>query len=645
MTSISAHIKSLQGPIWVVGASGFVGSNLYHLLSQHRSDVYALIHSRKTYRLKSVPDNKRISLDLLDAVAVLQVVGLYRPRTIFSLFSYGAYSFQKEASKILSTNLIGLSNLVEALSTCPISAFVHAGSSSEYGLNSQAPHELAHVVPNSVYSVSKYAASSYLSFLSRSAGLPAINLRLYSLYGPLEDTSRLVPQLLINALHHDTYPPLVSANITHDFVYVEDACNAFVLAASKMNPEIAGNSYNIGTGVKTSICDIANLVGETFGVSDSPVFGTMEERSWDLLDWYANPTAAKDDLGWEATTSLTVGLKKTAAWIRSSDSSKLTALTKNNTVVHESPSLSAVVACYKDAEAIPEMYERLTNVFQENSIEYEIIFVNDCSPDSTQSILDQLTAQDSSVISITHSRNFGSQMAFRSGMEIASKDGVVLLDGDLQDPPEMIKSFYDEWQNGYDVVYGVRSRREMPYYRELMYKLFYIIFSRLSYVSIPLHAGDFSLIDRKVVSWILKSPERDLFLRGLRAYLGFNQLGIKYVRPERKYGRSTNSFFKNLSWAKMGILSYSNKPLSFMFGLGLLLSAGSLLLGLYVGIGKILSLSLAPPGVTLILVVCLLFGSFNLLFVGLVGEYVGKILVEVKRRPRYIVSRKGFRHD
>lgn len=641
MTSISAHIKSLEGPVWVVGAGGFVGANLYHLISQYRSDVYALIYCKKSYRLQSVPNNRIINLNLLNSSEVVQIVDEYRPRTVFSLFAYGAYSFQKNVNKILSTNVIGLVNLVEALSTYPIAAFIHAGSSSEYGSNSKAPSENAITEPNSIYSVSKNAASLYLNFWSRSTGFPSINLRLYSIYGPLEDTSRFVPQLLINAIYRNKYPPLASANDTHDFIFVDDACSAFILAASKVNPDISGNSYNIGTGIKTSNREIVSLVGQYFPVSEFPVFGTMKSRDWDLLDWFANPAAAKSDLGWHAKVSLQEGLRNTGDWISSLDNSDHEKLSKKFPANYSSRSLSAIVACYRDAQAIPDMYDRLTSVLQDICVEYEIIFVNDCSPDSTQEVLDELISRDSSVISVTHSRNFGSQMAFRSGMEIASKDGVVLLDGDLQDPPEIIKAFYEQWINGHDVVYGVRSRRDMPYHQEIFYKLFYIIFSKLSYISIPLHAGDFSLIDQKVVMWILKSPERDLFLRGLRAYLGFNQIGVEYLRPERKYGSSTNNFLANISWAKMGILSYSNFPLSFMSGMGFLLSIGALILALYVFIDKVFSLSSAPPGITILLLVALLFGSLNLLFVGLVGEYVAKILVEVKRRPRYIVSTRS----
>ena len=177
--------------------------------------------------------------------------------------------------------------------------------------------------------------------------------------------------------------------------------------------------------------------------------------------------------------------------------------------------ISAIIACYKDAQAIPIMAERLTQTFRKIEVDYEIIFVNDGSPDDTQPVLEQLAAADPHIKGITHSRNFGSQSAFTSGMKLATGGACVLLDGDLQDPPELIESFYEKWCEGYEVVYGIRIKREMPTVTEFGYKAFYRLFQSLAYVRVPLDAGDFSLIDRSVVQVLNKLPERDRFLRGL----------------------------------------------------------------------------------------------------------------------------------
>jgi dolichol-phosphate mannosyltransferase len=229
-------------------------------------------------------------------------------------------------------------------------------------------------------------------------------------------------------------------------------------------------------------------------------------------------------------------------------------------------------------------------------------------------------------------------MAFRSGMELSTKQGVVLLDGDLQDPPELIEKFHHQWEQGYDVVYGRRVKRDMPWHWGLLYKLFYRVFAVFSYIKIPLDAGDFSLIDRRVVGWILQCPERDLFMRGLRAYVGFKQTGVDYSRPERMFGTSTNSFIKNIDWAKKGIFSFSDTPLTMLTTLGFVLLVASFLLAVVVATLKLYYPDIAPRGITTLLITILTFGSLNLFAIGLVGEYVAKIMAEVKQRPRLIRS-------
>jgi dolichol-phosphate mannosyltransferase len=262
--------------------------------------------------------------------------------------------------------------------------------------------------------------------------------------------------------------------------------------------------------------------------------------------------------------------------------------------------------------------------------------VNDNSPDDSEEVIRRISATDRHVIGITHSRNFGSQAAFRSGMEIATKNSVVLLDGDLQDPPELIEQFVERWREGYDVVYGRRVKREASFFMQRAYRAFYYLFDRFSYIEIPRDAGDFSLIDRRVVQAMLEFPERDLFLRGVRAFVGFRQTGVDYMRPERMFGVTTNSLSKNLGWAKKGILSFSNVPLTMLSALGTVLFALSVLLGILQVAGRILLPSHTPTGITTLIVAVLFFGSINLFAIGLVGEYLGKIFEEVKQRPLFI---------
>jgi dolichol-phosphate mannosyltransferase len=300
--------------------------------------------------------------------------------------------------------------------------------------------------------------------------------------------------------------------------------------------------------------------------------------------------------------------------------------------------ISAIIACYKDEQAIPVMAARLRATFEKIGVDYEIIFVNDGSPDDTQSVLEKLAAADRHIKGITHSRNFGSQNAFTSGMKLASGDGCVLLDGDLQDPPEMIEEFYKKWIEGYDVVYGVRVRREMPALWELGYKGFYRLFQTIANIRVPLDAGDFSLIDRKVMTVLNQLPERDRFVRGLRAWAGFRQTGVPYVRPERMFGRSTNNLLANIRWARKGIFSFTYVPLE-MISLGALVVSFLAVLAIIAQvIGRILRPNI-PQGFSTIVVVCLFLGAINLLSLSFIAEYIGKVFEEVKQRPLFVVAK------
>jgi dolichol-phosphate mannosyltransferase len=299
--------------------------------------------------------------------------------------------------------------------------------------------------------------------------------------------------------------------------------------------------------------------------------------------------------------------------------------------------ISAIIACYKDEQAIPIMHERLKIVLNKINVNYEIIFVNDGSPDNSEDVLRKLVQKDSKVIAINHSRNFSSQMAFTSGMNIATGDAVVLLDGDLQDPPEIIEKFYQKWFQGFDVVYGIRAQRQAPMYMALAYKFFYRVFHKMSYIKIPLDAGDFSLLDKKVVAVLNSFPERDRFLRGLRAWVGFKQTGVPYIRPERMFGKTTNSLFKNINWAFKGIFSFSYVPLQLIT----LLSFIVFFLALIAMITQIilrLILPDTPQGATTILVAILFMGAIQLLGISILGQYIGKVFEEVKQRPKYIIK-------
>jgi len=627
-------IAALQGPILVLGASGFIGANLFRMLLKHRSDVYGTTSRLPAWRLEGLSEENVLLTDLLIPANVSILLDLTRPLTIFDCVSYGAYSFQHEADLIYRTNVNLPVVLLEELSKRGVHTYIHAGSSSEYGDLCAGPSENSPTSPNSHYSASKCAAASLIHYKGKINHLPCINLRLYSIYGPYEDPSRLMPTLVLKGLNGEL-PPFVNPQISRDFVYVDDACESFIDAALNLSPQYYGESFNIGSGICTTIGVLAQTARTLFGIEIQPSF-TMTQRQWDVANWFANPEKAKNIFGWQATTSLEDGLRLMKEWVESLPNKQAYIASSKQDGLDRRYSVSAIIACYKDGQAIPIMYQRLSDVFAKMGIDYEIIFVNDCSPDNSEEAIRAITSKDHRVIGITHSRNFGSQAAFRSGMELACKNACVLLDGDLQDPPELIEQFIKQWRAGYDVVFGKRIKRETSWYMGIAYKLFYRLFEAFSYLHIPRDAGDFSLIDKRVVRCMLQFPERDLFLRGVRAFAGFRQTGVDYIRPERMFGKSTNNFLKNLGWAKKGILSFSNTPLNVLSAFSVVIFLVVSLLIVFQIVLRLVFPELVPRGVTTILLVELFFGATTLFGISLLGEYIAKIFEEVKSRPHFL---------
>lgn len=639
--SLAAEIRRLDGPILVLGASGFVGANLMQMLLNARRDVHGTASRLPAWRLETVPADRVHVVDLLIDSNLDGLLDRVNPRTVFNCVAFGAYSFETDGQLIYQTNFSLTTRLLERLQQRSVSRYIHAGSSSEYGDNCRAPDERSYPEPNSHYAVSKISASHLIYHYGRHLRLPCANLRLYAVYGPLEDSSRLIPNLVRHGLKNG-FPEFVQPDISRDFVYVDDVSRAFIVAALCLTEDDYGSSFNIGTGRKVTMAELAAVAQRLFNVSDEPQF-TMRNRRWDVADWYAQPKKSQDRLDWRPVVSLEDGLQRTANWMLSLKSLSDYEQTSKKYQLDTRSSISAIIACYKDGQAIPVMYQRLKDVFRKLNVDHEIIFVNDCSPDDSEETIRRLSQDDPRVTGISHSRNFGSQAAFMSGLKIAAKNACVLLDGDLQDPPELIEQFVAKWRQGFDVVYGRRVKREATVFMQLAYKAFYRIFDYFSYVTVPHDAGDFSLLDRKVAQSLLQFPERDLFLRGLRAFAGFKQTGVDYHRPERMFGKSTNNLLRNLGWAKKGILSFSNTPLNMLSMMG----SALLLLTVFIAVAQVLLRLFrpewVPQGITTVLLAIMFFGSLSIFATAVLGEYLAKIFEEVKHRPLYI-RRSIVRH-
>jgi len=308
------------------------------------------------------------------------------------------------------------------------------------------------------------------------------------------------------------------------------------------------------------------------------------------------------------------------------------------------PLLSVVVPCFNEEEIVRDTSRRLATVLEQAPLNFEIIYVDDGSSDSTPELLRQLQESDEHVRVVRFSRNFGHQMAITAGLEHASGDAVVIIDADLQDPPEVILEFIGKWMDGYDVVYGVRAEREgETAFKLWTAKAFYRCIARLSDTRIPVDTGDFRLMDRRVVNALLEMPERDRFVRGMVSWLGFSQVGVSYRREARTAGSTKFSFFKMLRFAMDGIFSFSVLPLRIATWTGFAAS-GIAILGIVVAvIERLFGVHGLVKGWTSILIAVLFIGGVQLICMGIIGEYVGRTYGESKRRPLYVLrERIGF---
>jgi dolichol-phosphate mannosyltransferase len=315
----------------------------------------------------------------------------------------------------------------------------------------------------------------------------------------------------------------------------------------------------------------------------------------------------------------------------------------HHTLRADSPFLSVVVPCVNEEQVVEETARRLVFVFEAAGLGFELIFVDDGSVDSTPDLLRELQAADSRIRAVRLSRNFGHQVAITAGLEHSAGDAAVVIDADLQDPPELILDFIRKWQEGFDVVYGVRTERPAESaFKLATAKLFYRVISQLSDTKIPLDTGDFRLMDRRVVDALLSMPERDRFVRGMVSWLGFAQTAVPYRRAARFAGTTKYPLLKMLRFAADGIFSFSTVPLRLATWTGFLAS-GLAIFGILFSLYARIFGSGWVRGWTSTVIAVLFLGGVQLVCIGLIGEYVGRIYGESKRRPLYVVrERIGF---
>lgn len=303
--------------------------------------------------------------------------------------------------------------------------------------------------------------------------------------------------------------------------------------------------------------------------------------------------------------------------------------------------LSIVIPMYYEEEVAEECYNRVVNVCRKiENYEYEILFVNDGSKDKTLEILENIANNDKNVKVISFARNFGHQPAVTAGLKYVTGDAIVIIDADLQDPPELIPEMLKLWEQGYEVIYGKRKKREgESKFKLLTASMFYKTLNALSDVEIPKDTGDFRLVDRKVVDVVNSMPEHNKFLRGLFSWVGFEQYAFEYERKERFAGKTKYPLKKMLKLASDGIIGFSTKPLKLLGGLGAISILISFCILIYALISFACDLNNLTAGWTSIMVSITFFAGVQLMSIWLISEYIGRIYDETKKRPQYIIKK------
>lgn len=308
--------------------------------------------------------------------------------------------------------------------------------------------------------------------------------------------------------------------------------------------------------------------------------------------------------------------------------------------------LSVVVPCYNESLNILNTVKRIELNIKKISQSFEIIFVDDGSTDNSFQILKEISKTNQNLKIIRFSRNFGHQNAIYAGIESASGDGIFLIDADLQDPPEKFEEMYKKWQEGFDVVYGIRKFRKGSFFKKKLYSTYHKIFRWLSDLDNQADLADFCLMDKKIRNVFLQIKEKNLYFRGLRAWVGFKQTGILYDRDSRNLGESKYSLGKLFQLAFDGILNFSIKPLNYIFLTGIIMFIFSIFLIAFYLSQKVFGFSFLgvmpseTKGFYTTILIVLFFGGINLTSLGIIGEYVGRLYKEAKERPKYIIQDK-----
>lgn len=535
--------------ILVTGAHGFIGSHLLNILTLADVPCRGLSSGKNTSNVRLTEKAKEhlvlCDLDLHDSVRA-HFEGI---TSVIHTATFGAYSWQNESAEIFK-QVTQLENLLNLAKEAQVQCFIHLGSSSEYGSHCDQAKEDQQPQCNSLYSLAKSQCHGLISYYGKQLHFPAFTLRLFSIYGPGEHPQRLIPQIC-QSLIQESPVKLSDANTARDFVHIYDLLEIILISLSDVDTQDYGEAYNVCSGSQTTLGEIENLLKNEFHFSQVQ-WDTALGKSWDLKRWSGSTEKTFKRFAWKPQLTLQEGLRRTVEFYRSNPH-----LLERKLFLPKKK-ISIVAPCYMDKESIPVLFERLHRVFLHLDYDFEFIVIDDLSPDGAYEAFKEYALKDARWVLAKHTRNFGSQAIFLHGLELATGDAVILMDGDLQDPPELIPEFIKHWELGSQLCLGQRVSREEGLLFSLKCKAFYRLWNLFSRVEIPLDCGDFGLVSKEVVLQIIHHRARVKIWRALRAYPSYKTTLVPYQRPCRAFGHSTNSNRKLLLWFIKFVFSTPN---------------------------------------------------------------------------------------
>ena len=626
----------------ITGGTGFVGRHLVAALLRQGEEVHLLVRAGSSRRhvsnLLGAPEWHEHDGTTENMLRIMERV---MPDMVFHLASLVAAQHRSEnVSPLIESNVLLGTQLLEAMNRVGVSCLVNTGTFWQH-------FESHEYNPVCLYAATKQAFEDILRFYTESSSLRALTLKLFDVYGPGDDRNKIF-SFLGDAAKSGTVLSMTPGDQQMVLVYVDDVVRAFLHAADLLHGgegEVSGRSYAVTSEQQLSLKEVVSIYERVTGRLLNIEWGGRPYRPREVMV----PWRGEELPGWRAQVSLEEGIRRMISEdheIRSAEgalnsSQKSRALETINSNKQNKKLLSIVVPVFNEEDNVEPLYNAIIPVMAALSdrYDYELIFTDNHSTDQTFQMLASLARRDERVRVVRFSRNFGYQRSIYTGYVHTKGDAVVQLDCDQQDPPELVLEFVRQWEAGYQVVYGVRRSRKEGWWINNVRKCFYRLIDLLSEVPLPRDAGDFRLIDRRVVDELKKINDYQPYLRGTIASLGFNQIGIPYDRAERVRGETKFSFHELITLALDGILNHSLLPLRMASYTGLAISALTFLGILIYAAGKLLFEKDWPAGFTTTAVLILSSISLNALFLGVIGEYLGRIFQQVKARPVTIIDR------